>query len=118
MWSRINIFLIVSMIKSHLGDITVSREDSGDKFISNYKCHFYNAVSTLNQNECLCRINGDNGTLILLNDGSIICHYETKPFAGKTYFYLHQTIQKNFKAFFLQLQIKFLKSSGKILLKI
>ena len=83
MWSRLKVVLIVSVIKTYLGDITVSREASGDKFIVPYECNFYNAVATSNQNECLCRNNEDNGTLIQLQNGTIICYYEVQSFSGK-----------------------------------
>ena len=83
MWSRLKYFLIVLMVKLYLGDITVNREASGDKFIANYTCQFYNAAATSNQNECLCRNNGENGTLIVLQNRSINCYYKAQSFAGK-----------------------------------
>ena len=83
MWSRLKVVLIVSVIKTYLGDITVNREASGDKFIAPYECTFYNGVATSTRNECMCRNNEDNGTLIQLQNGSVICYYEFESFSGK-----------------------------------
>ena len=83
------------MITLCLGEITVNREDFGDKFIANYICQFYDAVATSNQNECLCR---NNGTFILLKNGSINCYYETKSFAGMTQLFI--TFTGTSEAFF------------------
>ena len=94
MWSQLKVVLIVSVIKTYLGDIAVNREASGDKFIASYECNLYNAVATSNQNECLCRNNEDNGTLIQLQNQSIICFYEMQSFSGKRLFSRTLTIQR------------------------
>lgn len=83
MWSQLKFILIISMIKSYFGDITVNREASGDTFIASYTCQFYDAVATSNQNECVCRNIRKNGTLIALQNRSINCYYEAQSFSGK-----------------------------------
>ena len=49
MRSRLKFILIISVIKSYFGDITVNPEASGDTFIANYTCQFYDVVATSNQ---------------------------------------------------------------------
>lgn len=100
MWSRLKFILIISMIKSYFGDITVNREASGDTFIANYTCQFYNVVATSNQNECVCRNIRKNGTLIVLQNRSINVIMKRSHFQVRNYLSLHQTIPRSLRKSF------------------